>query len=151
MCVMTGRSTTALYVPSLEPTSPPYHDLMSVKVDLDQLAGALVDFTFAYLITVDHGYHAHTVAVEPVLTDGILDVGTVGGGTRKNLALHNNVTLVWPPRDPGGYSLIVDGTGHATDTSLRIVPSRAVLHRKAAPDSPATATGGLHDCVPLEG
>jgi hypothetical protein len=148
---MTGRSTTALYVPSLEPRSPPYPHPMSVKVDLDQLAGALVDFTFAYLITVDDGYHAHTVAVEPVLTDGILDVGTVGKSTRKNLAQHDGVTLVWPPCQAGGYSLIVDGTGHATDTSLRIVPARAVLHRKAAPDSPATVTGCLHDCVPLEG
>jgi hypothetical protein len=41
-------------------------------------------------------------------------------------------------------------TGHATDTSLRIVATRAVLHRKAAPDSPAEATGCLHDCAPLE-
>jgi hypothetical protein len=123
---------------------------MSVKVDLDQLADALADFAFAYLITVDDGYHAHTVAVEPVLTDGILDVGTVGKSTRKNLAQHDGVTLVWPPCQPGGSSLIVDGTGHATDTSLRIVPARAVLHRKAAPDSPAEATGCLHDCVPLE-
>jgi hypothetical protein len=124
---------------------------MSVKVDLDQLAGALVDFAFAYLITVDDGYHAHTVAVEPVLTDGILDVGTVGKSTRKNLAQHDGVTLVWPPCQPGGYTLIVDGRGRiADDDRLRIAPSRAVLHRKAAPDSPATATGCVHDCVPLE-
>jgi hypothetical protein len=123
---------------------------MSVKVDLDQLADALVDFAFAYLITVDDGYHAHTVAVEPVLTDGILDVGTVGKSTRKNLAQHDGVTLVWPPREPGGYTLIIDGRAELTDTALRIAPSRAVLHRKAAGDSPATATGCLHDCVPLE-
>ena len=38
---------------------------MSVKVDLDQLAGALADFTFAYLVTVGDDYHAHIVAVEP--------------------------------------------------------------------------------------
>ena len=51
---------------------------MSVKVDLDKLADALADFTFAYLITVGDDYRAHTVAVEPVLTDGHLDVGQVG-------------------------------------------------------------------------
>ena len=28
---------------------------MSVKVDLDQLAGVLADFTFAYHVTVDDG------------------------------------------------------------------------------------------------
>jgi hypothetical protein len=124
---------------------------MSVKVDLDQLAGALDDFTFAYLITVGDDYRVHTVAVDPVLAEGVIDVGPVGGGTRRNLGQHDGVTLVWPPREPGGYTLIVDGMGHATQTSLRVVPSRAVLHRKAAPDSPATATGCLHDCVPLEG
>jgi hypothetical protein len=123
---------------------------MSVKVDLDQLASALADFTFAYLITVGDDYRAHTVAVEPVLADGIFDVGTIGNSTRKNVTQHDGVTLVWPPREPGGYSLIVDGRGEPADISLRVVPSRAVLHRKAEPDAPATAPGCLHDCVPLE-
>jgi hypothetical protein len=110
---------------------------MSVKVDLDQLAEALADFMFAYLITVGDDYRAHTVAVDPVFADGVLEVGAVGGTTRKNLALHGDVTLVWPPSQPGGYSLIVDGRGQATDDGLTVVPSRAVLHRKA------------NDCVPL--
>ena len=125
---------------------------MSVKVDLDRLADALSDFTFAYLVTVDDGYHAHTVAVEPMLADGMIDVGPVGGGTRNNLAQHDGVTLVWPPREPSGYTLIVDGRGKPidADTALQIVPTRAVLHRKAAPNSPSTATGCLHDCVPLK-
>jgi hypothetical protein len=124
----------------------------SVKeVDFQRLADALADYRFAYLITVDDDYRVHTVTVEPELRDRIIAVGLIGGRTRRNVEKHGAVTLLWPPSDPGGYSLIVDGTGHATDTSLRIVPSRAVLHRKAAPDSPATATGGLHDCVPLEG
>src|SRR6476619_5173583 len=57
---------------------------MSVKIDLDQLARALADFTFAYLITVGDDYHAHTVAVEPVLAGGMIDVGTIGTGTGKN-------------------------------------------------------------------
>ena len=90
---------------------------MSVKVDLDQSAGALDGYTFAYLVTVDDGYHAHTVAVEPVLADGVIDVGPVGGGTRKNLAQHDGATLVWPPSQPGGYTLIVDGTGQPTDAA----------------------------------
>ncbi len=125
---------------------------MSVKVDLDQLAGALADFTFAYLVTVDDNFHAHTVAVDPVLTDGVIDVGPIGKSTHKNVADHDGVTLVWPPREPSGYTLIVDGRGQPidADTVLKVVPSRAVLHRPAAPESPATATGCLHDCVPLE-
>jgi hypothetical protein len=148
MSVITGRST-ALYVPSLEPTSPPYPHLMSVKVDLDQLADALVDFTFAYLVTVDDDFHAHTVAVEPVLADGVLDVGPVGGSTRRNLGAHHNVTLVWPPRERGGYTLIVDGRGQPGDDALTVVPTRAVLHRQAAPGV-ATRPGCKDDCLPLE-
>ncbi len=122
---------------------------MSVKVDIDQLADALADFTFAYLITVGDDYRAHTVAVEPVFADGVLDVGSIGNSTRRNVTQHHGVTLVWPPSQPGGYTLIVDGTGEATDASLRVVPSRAVLHRPAAPGA-ATKPGCRHDCVTLE-
>lgn len=56
---------------------------MSVKVDLDQLADALSEYTVAYLITVGDDFHAHTVAVDPVLTEGLLDVGTVAGAASK--------------------------------------------------------------------
>ncbi|MDV3125641.1 pyridoxamine 5'-phosphate oxidase family protein [Mycobacterium sp. 21AC1] len=126
---------------------------MSVKVDLDQLADALGDYAFAYLVTVGDDYHAHTVVVDPVFADGVLDVGTIGGHTRRNVAQHSDVTLLWPPREADGYTLIVDGVGEVPvteDRSMRIVPRRAVLHRRAAPDSPATAAGCLHDCVPIE-
>jgi hypothetical protein len=124
---------------------------MSVKVDLDQLADALADFTFAYLITVGDDYRAHTVAVAPVLSDGMIDLGSVGNTTRKNVGQHDGVTLVWPPSQPGGYTLIVDGYGRPTDDALTVEPTRAVLHRPATPDTPATNPGCLHDCVPLEG
>ena len=123
---------------------------MSVKVDLDQLSSALDDFTFAYLITVGDDYRAHTVAVEPVLVDGVVDVGSIGKSTRSNAGAHLEVTLVWPPREPGGYTLIIDGRAELTDTTLKVVPSRAVLHRKATPGA-VTKPGCLHDCVPLEG
>ncbi|MGV0740764.1 pyridoxamine 5'-phosphate oxidase family protein [Mycolicibacterium sp. XJ870] len=122
---------------------------MSVKVDLNQLAAKLTDYTFAYLVTVDDSYHAHTVAVEPQMVDGVIDVGPVGGHTRSNLALHDEVTLIWPPRKPGGYSLIVDGRGQPAagdDETQQVVPSRAVLHRKA---SSRAAAPGTNDCVVL--
>ena len=119
---------------------------MSVKVDLDEMASALADFSFAYLITVGDDRRAHTIAVQPVLTDGVFDVGVAGATTSRNVEGQPNVTLVWPPSAAGGYSLIVDGTG-LIDGSLKVTPGRAVLHRRAAeaPDSP---TGRAHDCVP---
>jgi hypothetical protein len=120
------------------------------KVDLKRLAAALGDFPFAYLITVGDDHRAHTVTVEPKLRDGVLDVGLIGGRTTKNLANRSDVTLLWPPRELGGYSLIVDGRAAVTDAGddtirLDVVPTRALLHRNA--DAPSAAKGCLHDCV----
>lgn len=123
------------------------------KVDLQALADALVDYPYAYLITVDDEFRAHTVTVEPTLRAATLDVGLIGGRTRKNLARRADVTLLWPPPAPGGYSLIVDGKAEVTPENgtgdetarLEVVPTRALLHREA--DSPNAAKGCLHDCV----
>ncbi len=120
------------------------------KVDPDRLAAALPDFPFAYLITVGDDYRAHTVTVEPRLREATLDIGLIGGRTRENLARRGDVTLLWPPREPGGYSLIVDGKAEVTESAgeavhLGVVPERALLHREA--DSPSAAKGCLHDCV----
>ena len=123
---------------------------MSVKVDLDQLADTLVDYPFGYLITVSDDHRAHTVAVDPQLVAGVLVVGSVGNSTRRNALAHPDVTVVWPPREPGGYSLIVDGRGELADDRLRVIPQRAVLHRPAVPGVP-TASGCGDDCVPLGG
>jgi len=126
---------------------------MSVKVDLDTLAEALGDFSFAYLVTVGDDYRAHTVAVDPVLTDGTLRLGSAGNSTRRNATAHPDVTLVWPPRTAGGYTLIVDGRATvdgADEGGLRIQPTGAVLHRPATPGAP-TASGCGDDCVPLGG
>ena len=122
---------------------------MSAKVDLDQLADALTDFAFAYLITVGDDYRAHTVAVDVALTEGEFRVSSIGNSTRRNLASHPAATLVWPPREPGGYTLIVDGRGDVTDEALMLTPDRAVLHRPATPGVP-TASGCGDDCVPLD-
>jgi hypothetical protein len=129
------------------------------KVDLKRLAAALTDYPFAYLITVDDGYRVHTVTVEPTLRDlpesadgsgALLDIGLIGGRTRANLVQRRDVTLLWPPPEPGGYSLIVDGHAQVSEDGAdsvrcRVVPTRALLHREA--DSPTAAKGCLHDCV----
>ncbi|EUA91267.1 hypothetical protein I551_2257 [Mycobacterium ulcerans str. Harvey] len=128
-------------------------------MDLKRLADALTDYPFAYLITVDDDHHVHTVTVEPVLRglpdgpDGpraVIEVGLIGGRTRANLASHGDATLLWPPPEPGGYSLIVDGRAEVsyagTETAqCAVLPTKALLHRNA--DSAATASGCLHDCV----
>jgi hypothetical protein len=124
------------------------------KVDFKRLAAALSDYRFAYLVTVDDEYRVHTVTVEPELHEHVMDVGLVGGRTRKNVESRSAVTLLWPPSEPGGYSLIVDGraeveTADTDDNTapLRVVPTRALLHRNADPNTPGSAKGCLHDCV----
>jgi hypothetical protein len=122
------------------------------KVDFERLAAALGDYRFAYLLTVDDAYRVHTVTVEPELRERVLEVGLIGGRTRTNVESRSAVTLLWPPGEPGGYSLIVDGRAEvsgADDDSaqLRVVPTRALLHRNADADTPGAARGSLHDCV----
>lgn len=122
------------------------------KVDFERLAAALEGFRFAYLVTVDDDYRVHTVTVEPELHAQVMDVGLIGGRTRKNVESRGAVTLLWPPSEPDGYSLIVDGLGEVADSDggtagLRVVPTRALLHRNADPTTPGSATGCLHDCV----
>ena len=54
-----------------------------------------------------------------------------------------------------GATLIVDGRAEATEpvhpdteaARFGVVPTRALLHRDADPESPAAANGYLHDCV----
>ena len=128
----------------------------SVKdVDFQRLADALADYRFAYLVTVDDDYRVHTVTVEPELRDRVIAVGLIGGRTRRNVDKHGDVTLLWPPSEPGGYSLIVDGRAEvlgasdATDdvVALQVAPTRALLHRNADPDPAGVAAGPRHDCV----
>jgi hypothetical protein len=128
----------------------------SVKeVDFQRLADALADYRFAYLVTVDDDYRVHTVTVEPELRAHIMAVGLIGGRTRRNVEKHGDVTLLWPPSDPGGYSLIVDGRAEvlgvsdATDdaVALQVAPGRALLHRNADPHAAGSGVGPFHDCV----
>ena len=124
-------------------------------VDFQRLADALEGYQLAYLVTVDDKYRVHTVAVHPELRQGVFDVGLIGGKTRKNVDSRSDVTLLWPPSEPSGYSLIVDGRAEVADATdsdddgaaLRVVPTRALLHRNADPNTPGSATGCLHDCV----
>jgi hypothetical protein len=124
---------------------------MSIAVDLDKLAEALGGYSFAYLVTVGDDYRAHTVAVDPMLVGTGFVLDSVGNRTRRNASAHAGVTLVWPPQEPGGYTLIVDGTATSSGDGLRITPTGAVLHRKPGPDAPPSASACGDDCVPLSG
>lgn len=122
---------------------------MSIPVDLTALDGEMVGRPFCYLLTVSDDARPHAVAVQPVLTDGAL-VAEAGGRTRGNADARPSVSLVFPPVEPDGYSLIVDGTAVTDDTRVSIEPTRAVLHRPAPAPLGDTDTGACgSDCVEL--
>src|SRR5699024_9558570 len=127
-------------------------DIMGKAVDLDRLADTLRGYRFAYLVTVDDGYGAHTTTVTPTYESGLLDVGPVGRHGRANLAHRRTVTLVWPPREVSDYSLIIDGQAELPDDPadpVRVAPTRARLHRPVFADDGGSAVGGVHDCVDI--
>lgn len=119
---------------------------MSIAVNVEDLPTALAGYGYAYLLTVGDGPRAHVVAVTPVLRDGRLRVEAPGRRTLANAAQHPQVTFAFPPPDPGGYTLIVDGTAAGEDGALTVTPSSAVLHRPATPGAPPSATGCGSDC-----
>ena len=106
---------------------------MSVNVDLDELAAKIGEYGFAYLVSVSAEGQAHVVAVTPDVVDGGVLLGGIGKKTSANLAANATATLVWPPVDPGGYSLLVDGTAtsDAEAATVTVSPTRAILHRPA--------------------
>jgi hypothetical protein len=127
---------------------------VSIGVDLEQLRATVDTLTRApYLLTVSDDGRAHSVAVAWQWHDDELDCA-VGNRTLANARSRPDVSLLWAPNDPDGYSLIVDATVTATagsgtgDNVVRLQPTRAVLHRPA-PDGATLAEGCGADCIPL--
>lgn len=127
---------------------------MTSNVDFARLAEKLVGYDYAYLITVDAENRPHPVPVLPTLDGDTVHIGALGGRrSRANLARSSDVTVMWPPPAPGGYTVIVDGTAEVSDAgelaSVTIAASRAVLIRVATPASPGE-TPCYSDCVDLK-
>lgn len=124
---------------------------MSIPVELPTLRDVMARYRFAYLLTGSAQGAPHAVAVTPVLEGGVLVIDGVGRRSRENLLARPAVGLVWPPAFASDYSLIVDGQAAMEDESLRIAPTRAVLHRPAprAPQAPAEPGACGSDCMQL--
>jgi hypothetical protein len=124
---------------------------VSVPVELERLHDEVLAFgPTPYLLTVTDDGRPHAVSATVSWEDDGL-VAPAGRTSARNAAARPDVTLLWPPVEPGGYSLIVDGTAAVEDVSdearhIVIRPAKAVLHRSA----PAPEPGGCaHDCVPV--
>lgn len=127
---------------------------MSIVVDLAELARALSRHPTAYLLlSGDERPHVGEVEarMEPGSTRVVL--GHPGRTARRVLGERPEVTLLLPPYETDGYSLVVDGTAALVGEEIHLRPSHAVLHRRPRPDpgsvAPSSATGCAGDCHPL--
>ena len=123
---------------------------MSISVDVAKLEAALADFGAGYLLsTAGHG-RVKAVTVEPKVVDGALIITGPGGGSSRNITENGQVTVLFPPMEPRGYTLLIDGTATIEGDNARVVPSSAVLHRPAShSDGPGVPGGCGHDCEPV--
>jgi hypothetical protein len=103
---------------------------MSVQVGLDELRDKIAEYGWAYLLTVRDDARPQVVAVSPSWADGSLTMA-VGRGSAHNATARSSISLCYPPVDPTGFSLIVDGIATVEDESVTLAPTSAVLHRPA--------------------
>ena len=86
----------------------------------------------AYLLTIaKDGPHTSSVTIELRGSSMCCNVGT---SAAKNIAREPHVSLFWPPTEPGGYALIINGTAASDDrlmgvTMAEITLTKTVLHR----------------------
>jgi hypothetical protein len=124
---------------------------MSIAVPLEQLRAALAERgEKAYLLTVSDEACPHAVH-ETIGWEGDLLAADVGRRSAANAAARPRVSLLYPVRADGDYSLIVDGTAMVESREgghrVLITPTKAVLHRPAAAPNPSSPCAA--ECVPL--
>lgn len=105
---------------------------MSIAVALEDLAEKLAEYPWCYLVTSGED-RPHLLAVKPSLVKVGLRCET-GHSSRANVVRNPLVVLMFPPPDPDGMSLIVDGEGEVNGDGIVIRPTWAVLHRSALAD-----------------
>src|SRR5262245_58404062 len=122
---------------------------MSIAVGLERLNAETRRFGISpYLLTVADDGRPHAVAIAASWIGEEL-VARLGKRSAANVAARPLVSLLWPPVEAGGYSLIVDATaaleGTGDEVRVRLAPTRGVLHRPASsPPAPGSACSA--DC-----
>jgi hypothetical protein len=89
----------------------------------------------AYLLTIaSDGPHTSFVSVD---LKGNVIACSIGKSAAKNIASKPNVSLFWPPRDPGGYALVLNGTATGGREPSGVTRAEITL-TKISPSSPRT-------------
>jgi hypothetical protein len=112
---------------------------MSVVVPLADLRAATDrQIGWCYLLTVSDKGQARVLAIAPEWNeDGTSLRADVGRGTAESASARPTVSMVWPPAQADGYTLIADGTVVVDGLTVTFSPAAAVLHRPAiATDAP---------------
>ncbi len=106
-----------------------------------------------YVLTVgDDGPHTShsTVSLTP---DGTSLTGPLSESAARNVGNRPAMSLFWPPREAGGYGIIMNGTAAVIATEgpaplASIALTKAVFHRPGTPgprhEGPCTS-----DCIPI--
>ena len=97
----------------------------------------------AYLLTVGKdGPHTSHVLVD---FHGNVIGCAIGASAARNIASQPNVSLFWPPKEPGGYAIILNGTAAAERREpsgmvmAEITLTKSVFHRRGP--KPADSDG----------
>jgi hypothetical protein len=127
---------------------------MSKSLHLNNLRAECARFgANPYLLTQGEDGRPHAVAVSIEWRGDSLLTST-GTQSAANVAARPLLSLLWPPIEAGGYSLIVDGDGHVIgsgpDAQISATPTRGVLHRPGT-SAVSAARGCNSDCIPLFG
>jgi hypothetical protein len=102
---------------------------VSIAVALEELPDKIAEYPFCYLVTTGEE-RPHLLAVKPSVVNGGLRCET-GHSSRTNVVRSALIVLVFPPTEPGGFSMIVDGEGEVNGDGVVVTPTWAVLHRPA--------------------
>jgi hypothetical protein len=102
---------------------------VSIAVALEDLPGKLAEYSWCYLVTTGED-RPHLLAVKPSMVKAGLRFET-GHSSRANVVRNPLVVLMFPPSQPDGMSLIVDGEAEVNGDGVVVRPTWAVLHRSA--------------------
>jgi len=104
---------------------------VSIGVAIEDLAGEVARRGPGYLLTTNVESRPHVMHLR-FSVDGATLRATIGRSAGRNIGRQPAVTLLWPPQEPGGYSLIVDGTASLDgESAVLVTATSAVLHRPA--------------------
>ncbi len=108
---------------------------MSLKVELADLETTAAEHGAGFLLSAGPSGGPHAMhLVFNFATSGAAIAATcaVGRTARANIENNPSVTVLWPPAEHGGYSLIADGQASCDNQGLVTVTfTGAVLHRPA--------------------